>query len=182
MSACSRVQASSHWVSPSTMARHSTHRNRRVFSARCSTLPLSAGAKGGCVGGNHFTPAWTPPPQHPLALRSCCPPTGAFLLLFLFLLAFGLFGRLQFLLPPSAVPCKGQTPPGKGSTGSEGDGHRFWPPLGLSHSLPHPLSCLKTSAGAKGELRGFVPNPIVAIRESTHTPGTPQRRCRITGC
>lgn len=157
MSVCSRVQASSHWVSPSTRAWHSSHRNLSVFSARCKTLLRSARAKRG-VGGS--LGAHSEPPSIPPELQSCCPPTRTFRVLFL--LAFSPLRSLH--LSPYVIPCKGQSP-GKGE-------HHFWgSPMHHSISCP-PTSALKTRVGPK-EAAQLVPNPIVATRESPHTLGAP---------
>lgn len=107
MSVCSRVQVSSHWMSSSTMMRHTSRSKRSLVSTRCTTMLRPAGTRRG-RGGCHFVPAQTHLPAPP----SCCPLTRSFL--FLFLLVFSLFGCLQLLLPSSDVPCKGQGPPGKG--------------------------------------------------------------------
>lgn len=98
MSVCSRFWVSSHLVSPSTRAWHSSHRNLSVFSARCKTLPRSARAKRGVEG--HSCPL--SPPQHPPALQPCCPPTRTFHVLFL--PAFSPLGSLH--LSPCVIPSK----------------------------------------------------------------------------
>lgn len=162
MSACSRVQASSHWVRPSTMAWHSTHRKRRVFSARCSTLPRSAGGEE--RGARGFAPAQHPPDiPLPWPAGSCCPPTRSFLLLLL--LAFGLSRRLQRLLPSSAVPCKAGSRSGPlHGTGRDIISDLFLQ-LSCSSSVPPSFPPNLKNKGAAQ----LAPNPILDIRESTRT-------------